>query len=68
MREAGFELDALLAVEGVGAFLADAGRWLDDPARRDRLMRAIRRVEAEPALLRASPHMLAMGRLRANID
>jgi SAM-dependent methyltransferase len=65
VRAAGFELEALLAIEGVGAFLADAGPWLDDPARRDLLMRAIRRVEAEPALLGASPHLLAVGRARA---
>jgi len=68
VRAAGFELDALLAIEGVGAFLADASPWLDDPVRRELLMRAIRRVEAEPALLGASPHLLAVGRARANLD
>jgi ubiquinone/menaquinone biosynthesis C-methylase UbiE len=61
VRAAGFALDALVAVEGVGAFLPDAGAWLDDPVRRGRLMRAIARVEAEPALLGASPHLLAIG-------
>jgi hypothetical protein len=39
--------------------------WLDDPDRRDALLRAIRRVEAEPALLGASPHLLAVGRAPA---
>ena len=68
VRAASFELDALLAIEGVGAFLADASPWLDDPVRRELLMRAIRRVEAEPALLGASPHLLAVGRARANLD
>ena len=61
VRAAGFALDALVAVEGVGALLADAGAWLDDPVLRGRLMRAISRVEAEPALLGASPHLLAIG-------
>jgi hypothetical protein len=61
VRAAGFALDALVAVEGVGAFLPDAGRWLDDPVLRGRLMRAISRVEAEPELLGASPHLLAIG-------
>jgi ubiquinone/menaquinone biosynthesis C-methylase UbiE len=64
LRAAGFELDTLVAIEGVGAFLADPGPWLDDPVRRGLLMRAIRRVEAEPALLGASPHLLAVGRAR----
>ena len=34
--------------------------WLDDPAKREVLLRAIRRVEAEPSLLGASPHVLAV--------
>ena len=34
--------------------------WLDDPERREVLLRAIRRVEAEPSLLGASPHVIAL--------
>jgi ubiquinone/menaquinone biosynthesis C-methylase UbiE len=59
VRSAGFALEAVLAVEGVGHFLKEPDAWLDDPARRDLL----RRVEAEPALLGASPHLLAVGRV-----
>jgi ubiquinone/menaquinone biosynthesis C-methylase UbiE len=62
VREAGFALEALVAVEGVGAFLRDSAAWLDDPDLRGRLMRAIARVESEPSLLGASPHVLAIGR------
>jgi SAM-dependent methyltransferase len=58
---AGFDLAALLAVEGVGAWLPDVGEWLDDPERAQALLRAIARVEAEPSLLGASPHVLAVG-------
>jgi ubiquinone/menaquinone biosynthesis C-methylase UbiE len=61
VRAAGFELAALVAVEGVGAFLHDADAWLDDPSRRATLLRAIARVESEPSLLGASPHLLAVG-------
>ena len=57
---AGFELTALLAVEGPGSWLADADDWLDDPRRREWLLRTIRRVEAEPSLLGASSHVLAV--------
>jgi ubiquinone/menaquinone biosynthesis C-methylase UbiE len=59
--DAGFDLGALLAVEGVGAWLPDVDDWLDDPRRRATLLRAIERTEAEPSLLGASPHLLAVG-------
>jgi len=62
VRGAGFALEALVAVEGVGRFLADPAPWLEDPELRGRLMRAIARVESEPSLLGASPHLLAVGR------
>jgi SAM-dependent methyltransferase len=69
VRAAGFALEALVAVEGIGTFLADAANaWLDDPVRREPLLRAIRRVEAEPALVGASPHVLAVGRASAAAD
>jgi SAM-dependent methyltransferase len=58
---AGFALAALVAVEGPGSWLPEVDSWLDDPVRRERLLRAIRRVEAEPSLLGASSHLLAVG-------
>ncbi len=60
VRDAGFDLIGVLAIEGVGEFLPDAGEWLDDPAHRELLLRAIARVEAEPTLIGASPHLLAL--------
>ena len=62
VAEAGFALEALVAVESVGTHLPDAAAWLGDAVLRERLMRAITRVEEEPALLGASPHLLAVGR------
>jgi ubiquinone/menaquinone biosynthesis C-methylase UbiE len=59
---AGFAVEALVAVEGVGALVPDVDAWLDGGRRQDVLLRAIRRVEAEPALLGASSHLLAVGR------
>ncbi|HEX6677075.1 MAG TPA: class I SAM-dependent methyltransferase [Actinomycetes bacterium] len=58
--EAGLRLDAVLAVEGPGGVLPDLAGRLTDPARRRRLLAAIRRVEAEPSLLGASFHLLAV--------
>jgi ubiquinone/menaquinone biosynthesis C-methylase UbiE len=62
VRAAGFEVEALVGIEGPGEWLTDVDAWLDDPERRDVLLRAIRRVETERQLLGASPHLLAVGR------
>ena len=61
VRAAGFALSTLAAVEGIGAWLPDVDAWLDDPERRALLLRTIARVETEPSLLGASPHLLAVG-------
>jgi SAM-dependent methyltransferase len=60
---AGFDVTAIMAVEGAVGAAAEArslDAWLDDPGKREILLRAIRRVEAEPSLLGASPHVLAV--------
>jgi ubiquinone/menaquinone biosynthesis C-methylase UbiE len=62
VRDAGFAVEGVIGVEGPGAHLADVDAWLDDPGRRDRLLDALRRVEREPSLLGASPHVLAVAR------
>jgi SAM-dependent methyltransferase len=62
VREAGFTLEGVFAVEGPGAFVPDFARRWADPAARARLLDLVRRVEREPALLGASPHLLAVGR------
>jgi SAM-dependent methyltransferase len=63
VASAGFDVRALLAVEGPVGAHGERGvldDWLDNPARREILMRAIRRIEAEPSLLGASPHVMAL--------
>jgi SAM-dependent methyltransferase len=60
VADAGLRLHAVLAVEGAGSVLPDIHQRLADPARRQRVLAAIRRVEAEPSLLGASPHLLAV--------
>lgn len=55
---AGLHLHALLAVEGAAKLLPDLADRLTDPHRRDLLLRAIRRVEAEPCLHGMSEHVL----------
>jgi SAM-dependent methyltransferase len=58
---AGFTHVRVLAVEGVGA-AGDTGPLLDDPGTREVLLDTIRRLEAEPTLLGASPHLMAVGK------
>jgi ubiquinone/menaquinone biosynthesis C-methylase UbiE len=64
LEEAGFGVEALLAVEGPAAFRPELDAWLTDHDRRQAMLGAIRRVEAEPSLLGASAHLLAAGRVR----
>ena len=59
---AGWELVATIAIEGPGALLSDLDHRLDDAERRERLLRAIRRIEADPSVLGATGHLLAVAR------
>jgi SAM-dependent methyltransferase len=65
VADAGLRLEALLAVEGPADFLPDLRERLSEPGRRALLLRTLERVEAEPALLGASPHLLAVARRAA---
>ena len=62
VTDSGLSLEAVLAVEGPAWMLADIEQRLADPARRERVLAAIRRVEAAPSLLGASAHLLAIAR------
>jgi ubiquinone/menaquinone biosynthesis C-methylase UbiE len=59
---AGFEIDALLAVEGPAGRLDNLSWWLEDAERQEILLKTIRRVESERSLLGASPQILAVAR------
>jgi SAM-dependent methyltransferase len=59
---AAFEVLAVLAVEGPGWLARDFDRLWNDPAQRERLLAAVRKVEKEPSVLGASSHIMAIGR------
>jgi SAM-dependent methyltransferase len=60
VREAGFDLDAILAVEGPFWLLPDfEARWQDE-RRREHILDALALIEAEPSMLGASAHVLAV--------
>ena len=60
MADAGLTVQACLAVEGLAGLLGDFAGWWAEPERRAALMATLRAVEAEPSLLGASPHLLAI--------
>ncbi|MBA3372345.1 MAG: class I SAM-dependent methyltransferase [Actinomycetota bacterium] len=62
-RDAGLDVEALVAIEGPAWLLPDLARWLNED--RDLLLRTIRRVETAPRLLGMSPHLLLVATKRA---
>lgn len=61
-EEAGLRHEATLAVEGPAWLLGNFDEWLEDVARRERLLSTVRAIEAEPALMGASAHLIAVAR------
>ena len=64
LAAAGLAHEATLAVEGPGWLLSDVEARLSDDRRRSVLMAALASLEAEPALIGASAHLLAVARRR----
>jgi SAM-dependent methyltransferase len=62
IQDAGWQDCELLAIEGPGGWLSDFEAQWQDSARREILLSLLRRLEAEPSLLGASPHILAVTR------
>lgn len=59
---AGFQVVGVFAIEGPGWLARDFDRLWRDPAQRERLLEAVRKVEREPSMLGASSHIMAVGR------
>ena len=59
---AGLSHEATLAIEGPGWLLADLDARLADEERRAQLLEILAAIEADPSLLGASAHLLAVGR------
>jgi ubiquinone/menaquinone biosynthesis C-methylase UbiE len=59
---AGFEVLAVVAIEGPGWLARDFDRLWSDPIQRDRLLEVARKVEKEPSVLGATAHIMAVGR------
>jgi SAM-dependent methyltransferase len=59
---AGFTVEDLVGLEGIGFAMDDFGERWADPSRREALLGAARRTERVPELLGMSPHLLLVAR------
>jgi ubiquinone/menaquinone biosynthesis C-methylase UbiE len=62
IAEAGFSLEALVAVEGPGWLIPDLDEHLADHVRREHLLHLLKTIEREASLIGTSPHLLGIGR------
>lgn len=61
VASAGFEVTALLAIEGIGYMMKDFDKNWSIEAHREFLLDIIGKLEAEPTLIGASPHLMCVG-------
>ena len=61
VQAAGFQILEVLPIEGPGWLARNFDRLWTDPAQRDRLLTAVRKMEREPSVLGASSHIMAIG-------
>ena len=59
---AGFQVVAILPIEGPGWLSRDFDRLWNDSVQRERLLAAIRKVEREPSILGVTSHIMSIGR------
>lgn len=62
VKEAGFRLETMLAIEGPARLLKDFEKQWTNPDIKERIMRITRLVEAEPTLWGVSFHIMAIGK------
>ena len=62
VRSAGLELTGVFGIEGPGWILPDVVERMTDPTRREMLLRVAQMLEAEPAVIGTSAHILAVAR------
>lgn len=62
IAEAGLRLETILPVEGPGWLTPNFDEFWEDPEKRERLLHFIRKIEADPTILSASPHIITVSR------
>lgn len=64
VSEAGFHVEATLAVEGPAGFMPNFDTFWNDDRLREHLLQFLRTIETDPAMLGATGHMLTVGQKR----
>jgi ubiquinone/menaquinone biosynthesis C-methylase UbiE len=64
VEEAGFQLEKIIAIEGVAALLQDLPERWSDPDRQKQLLETLRWLEDEPAMLGVTGHLMAVAQKR----
>lgn len=62
VKNAGFSMENLSAIEGPAWLLPDLAEWIENPQRKDLLLKYIARIENQRSLLGASAHLMAIAR------
>jgi ubiquinone/menaquinone biosynthesis C-methylase UbiE len=61
IEQAGFALEAIMAIEGVAVFLGDLEERWRDPGRKEQLLEALQWLEDDPSIVGITGHLLAIG-------
>jgi hypothetical protein len=62
LEKAGFDVTALIGIEGPVWMIPDLGSYRDNPEDLKLLLETLRTIEEEPSLIGASAHIMAVGR------
>lgn len=62
MEAADFQVEKLLAIEGIAAFMQDLDERWADTRRREKLLEAVRWLEDEPSTIGITGHLMAVAR------
>jgi hypothetical protein len=62
VEDAGLVHQGTLSIEGVAVLLPDFDAWWYNEAWRERILEAVRWLEAEPSVLGAGGHLMVVGR------
>jgi ubiquinone/menaquinone biosynthesis C-methylase UbiE len=62
IEQAGFGYEQSLAIDGLGGMIVELERYWRDDTLRERILETLRRLETEPTLTGASPHILGVAR------
>ena len=61
LQDAGFRVEATMAIEGPAGFMPDFDKFWNDESLREHLLQFLRTIESDPTMLGATGHMMTVG-------